>query len=133
MGYSPTGNLLPIGETILCMLGSQAQISHALLADDRAKAISVICNEQTDIAEVSKATAEVVLRHDMIIVITTKAMGNVKWSLFTMDGAVIDGGRLSSLPIGVSRIPCRIVKGGIAILRLTADDQQPIVKKVSNK
>ena len=133
VGYSPTGNLLPIGETILCMLGSQAQISHALLADDRAKAISVICNEQTDIAELGKATVEVVLRHDMIIVSTTKAMSNVKWSLFTMDGAVIDGGRLSSLPIGVNRIPCRMVKGGIAILRLTADDRQPIVKKVSNK
>ena len=134
VGYSPAGGLLPIGETAICSFAKpKPQVTHAILADDRAKAISIIVNEQTDIDEVSEATMEVALRNNMITITTTKAMSNIRWTLLTLGGTVLDGGELSGIPAGISQIPCHIGKGGIAILRLSADGKQPIVKKVNNK
>lgn len=137
MGYSPVGSVLPVGETVLCTTTQTSnhnpQVKNALLADDHAKAIAVVASGTTDIAEANSSEMHITVADGMIVVMATKEVANVRWTLYSAGGALIDSGRTDRLPAGISRIPCNMGRGGMGILRFMADGQQPIVRKISNK
>lgn len=134
VGFSPTGALLQIGETDICAVAMpKSHVTHAILADDRAKGIAAIVTGTTGITEIDSSELDVTIRDGMIVVMATKAVSNASWTLYTVGGAVIDSGHVDRLPVGISRIPCRLGKEGIGILRFSADRIQPIVRKIRNK
>lgn len=134
VGFSPMGYLLPVGKTDICTVAMpKSQVTHAILADDHAKGIAAIVTGTTGISEIGSSELEVTIRNGMIVVMATKAVNNAIWTLYSTDGSVIDSGQVDHLPVGISRIPCHVGKKGIVILRFSADQLQPIVRKISNK
>jgi hypothetical protein len=132
VGYSPVGGLLPVGETALVRVnGKHTKVKAALLADQKAKAIEVIYADALGIKEMSGRELNVSMRKDAIVITSNHLISNVAWTLLTVGGVAIDGGRISSLPSGVSTLPCRMPEEGIYILRLTANGHQPMVRKIN--
>ena len=134
VGFSPTGNFLPIGETDICTVAMpKSHVTHAILADNHAKGITVFVTETTEIDEIGSSEIDVSVRDGIIVVMAAKAINNVRWTLYSVGGAIIDRGQTASLPAGISRFPIRLPKDGIGILRFSVDGQQPFVRKISNK
>lgn len=135
VGFSPVGSLLPIGETVLCDVAtrSNSQVTHALLSDDRAKRIAVIVTETTGINEIGFSEMNVTFREGKIVMMTTKQVSNVRWTLYSVGGAVLDCGTADCLSAGISQFPLRLGKGDIGILHISADGHQSLVRKIRNK
>jgi Leucine-rich repeat (LRR) protein len=130
IGYSPIGSVIPSGQTTLATLGNNnTAIRAALLADNHAKSVSVISPNATNI---NKVLAKMVVdaSNGYIQIATSEPLGNISWKLLSVSGAMLDGGNIDVLPIGISRIPYKVQTDGVALLQLTADGCQPVVKKV---
>ncbi|MBQ9356450.1 MAG: hypothetical protein IJT98_04095 [Prevotella sp.] len=132
VGYSPSGTMLPAGETALVMVNSsKASVSAALLADDHAHALQVLTQHSSSIRDLgSDGSVSVILNKGMVVVTTAMPLNNVEWTLLTATGTVLDSGHISSLPSGISRIDCRTPRHGVCLLRLKADGRQTVVQKV---
>ena len=132
IGYSPSGSLLSAGNTTIAEVKSRhPRVRAALLADDKARAVIVMGSETDGISEVANSSIGVVLGKSMITVTSAEALNNVSWTLQGVNGTIFDSGHVKSLPAGVNSMACKPIRHGVYVLRLTADGQRPIVKKIS--
>lgn len=132
VGYSPSGSLLPAGNSTVAEVKSRhPRVTAALLADDKARAVSVMGTEADGISEIAESAMSVVLGKGTITVTSANVLNNVSWTLQGVNGAIIDSGHATSLPAGVNSMTCKSIRHGVYVLRLTADGQRPIVKKIS--
>lgn len=132
IGWSPSGQLIPAGETVLATLTAQRPtVADALLADHHAKAISVTANHQTGICEQQTLAMTATLAKGHLVVTTAQALDNVEWTLCSANGTVLDSGHADHLPAGISELPCQTNTSGIVVLRLSASGHQPIIKKAT--
>ena len=132
VGYSPSGSLLSTGNTTIAEVKSEhPRVRAALLADDKARAVSVMGSETDGISEVANSSIAVVLGKGVITLTSANVLSNVSWTLQGVNGAIIDSGHATSLPAGVNSMTCKPIRHGVYVLRLTADGQRPIVKKIS--
>jgi hypothetical protein len=133
IGYSPVGALIPSGQTVIATIGQNtASIRAALLADNLAHAVRVAFDSTTGIGK-KNASIMANVTNGYIQIATSKPLNNVTWKLLSIGGAVLDGGTIETLPIGVNSIPYKEHADGVAILHLTAEGCQPIIKKVISR
>lgn len=130
IGYSPIGNLIPAGQTIIAKLKKEtATISAALLADDRANAVYVVSSNTTGLDKVNiDIMADVA--NGYIRIATSEVLDNVSWKLLSVGGIMLDGGTIDKLPSGISNIPYKAQTDGVVLLLLKAEGCLPIVRKV---
>lgn len=130
IGYSPAGLLIPAGQTTLATLGEDtAAIRAAVLADNHAKSVPVI---SVNITNINNATSKMVVNasNGYIQIASTDSLSDISWKILSVSGAILDSGHIGALPMGISRIPYKVHADGVAILQLTAEGCQPVVKKV---
>lgn len=133
IGYSMNGAVLPEGTTAIARLtGGSPLVAHAMLSDQDAEEIPVLLNQDVTGLIQLASNMEVRANAEGIVLMTKKNLTHVTWSLYSLDGNLVDRGELDNIAAGQYLLhPRADLRNLTWIVRVTARGEKEITKKIN--
>lgn len=131
VAYSLDGNTLPAGVTQIGSIGF-CDVADVVLSDAYAEVILESSDTTTGVNVIDADDSEVDIAYSngVITITSPKALTNVKWTIFTVDGKVAACGEAESLAAGKSAIRCGMIADGVAMAVVEADQTPATRRKI---
>ena len=134
IGYSMSGATLPEGTTAIATLsGGTTMVAHAMLSDLEATEIPVMLNNDiTGLELLMTANMDVKANAEGIVLLTKKSIAQAVWSIYHLDGSLIDKGVMRNITTGHYLLQPRTeLQGNTWIVKVAALGEKEIIKKIN--
>lgn len=131
VAYSLDGKTLPAGVTQIGSIGL-CDVTDVVLSDAYAEVILEPSDTISDvnILDTDDSGVDIAYSNGVITITSPRALTNVKWTVYTVDGKVAACGEAESLGAGKSAIRCGIISEGIAVAVIEADQTPASRRKI---